>query len=444
MAWWRWLADEYTRRQRDSGISSARAAGPFNAVAFEQRLGGGLGPHRLRAIALLWQATGPDGGDASSRAAAAELLARWAKHADPAVSAAAAWWSERDWTRQAATMRPERFADLEWARAAPADPVESWLVDLVPARLEWESRPSHTRAVHRPEAGLPEALRHPSRRDDWSAIQARMVEWDREGQVRWRVLREDDPFLLEAEAWLLSGADPALRWSDSQEAQAANRLLTVVERSLAFRAVRLRGTPSATRALDALEGLLRFRVADRPERSRSWRVHSWRVRSWRALEQGRASDALVRGEGPAAAGHAASALAHHLCWWWEREVARVVRRVENRPIRRSLFGFGSPRASITDEDLDLLQRHASERTETNVRMATADGLFFVAHVGSFGQRRRAKRLLLDLAADSDARLASVAQELLDAEFNRGRKDLDVEIVKALDAMSDAAQSLFGD
>jgi hypothetical protein len=431
---WRMRSADFARRQAKARTKSPWAGDAFSPESFEKASGGG-DPNRLRAVARLWHATGPTGGDAEFRSAAARLLADWARRPDPVVSAAASWWSGREWSPEAAVMRASPPPELGWATRIPADPAELWFGDRVPLSVDWDSPPSRGLSERGPAAPLPEALRHPSR-SGTREITARGFFWTNRKGLRRSALPADDPFVIATEAWLLTGARLPSPPDDPRLASEQESLLYLVAYSLVPRAESLRGSPAGERALDACERLLRLLEGRQ--------VYRWTLtmdRAWSELETERAAHALAIRRGREAVGHATMAVGHDLSWWWLRELIAPSVDIRNRSIRRSLLGFGPARASIEDADLDWCEHFAGERSEPQARMELAETLHFISHVGRYGQRRRAERLLVDLSKDGDEAVAAHAADLLEMDFTKDKKDLDTEIVDALDTIEDGVRSM---
>ena len=434
-----WLRARSQARWRERSLSRTFAIGPhlaspLNVAQFEDGLAGG-GTDRLDDVFFLWQVSGDARLDEDLRSQAASLLARWSKRQDPVVAGAAGWCARNEWSREAASLGARPPEDLAHARRSPADPIEGWLLREVPqcadhvppTRLEADRRPAASPAEPPPELASLDGA-------GTRAVLDRLEWWDRAKGVRWQVLPVEDPFLLAYEEWLLGGAGALPEPRDRRAEGERQRLEALAWRSLVARLGRLAGSPEADRAAGAAR-----RVAERDGDANWWLGWKWaflyEALAWHELAAGRPEAAL-------AAAH--DALASRLSWHWQMELTAVVDEIEGRPLHRGFFGFGPARAPIEDADLEVLRVLASERCEHHVRVRAADGLFFVAHVGTWSQRRQAKQLLADLTDDDDAELAAHAAELLDREFKEGRRDLDTELADAAGEVEDTLRSWFGD
>lgn len=434
----RWLRERWNARMRartqarrlDPGWSPGE--GDLGHLEVTARQGGA---GRLADVAWIWQAAGDERFGERTQKEAAAKLAVLKKHEDPAVAAAAAWCARTPWTAEAAGRVSPPPEALRRARRSPGDPAELWLLSEAPPCAEHEPplAPTPPPRAEIEAAGPPPELARPEGASVRSVLD-RLESWDRGEGIQWSVLPVDDPFLLAYERWLLAGAStlPELEgwWGGTER----RRLEALAWRSLLGRLARLAGTAEADRAAAAALQLARRDASD------IW-FQGWR---WSQLAEAIAWHELARDRPQAAVAAARDALAARLSWSWQQfELVIPIESVEARPLHRGFFGFGPARAPIEPGDLDVLRDIASERCETHVRQRAADGLHFVAHVGNWSQRRAARRLLADLAADSDAALAEHAEALLDAEFTKGKKDLDVELAGAVDEVEDTLGGWFG-
>jgi hypothetical protein len=149
---------------------------------------------------------------------------------------------------------------------------------------------------------------------------------------------------------------------------------------------------------------------------------------------GLAAEALRRGDvgGALVAQRAASEAALLEAWTWE--LLQLPTAVATRSAPRGWLGFGRPRLSVGDDEVERLEAFAMNRPETFVRAEAMEALGQVRHAGSFSQRRRARRVLARLVDDADPAVGELAGRLLSQPWRREGRDWDVTLSRAWEAL----------